>query len=307
MNKTELKAKISKLKKEKDAVILAHVYQDYDILDIADITGDSFALAKAATNISAKRVIMCGVYFMAETVKMLSPEKEVILPISSAGCPMAEMLTVKEVADFKAANPDYTVVAYVNTTAELKTLADVCVTSSSAEKILRNMPSEKILFIPDQNLGHYIEKRLPEKHFQFLDGCCPYHNSVTAKDIADLKKHYPDAVVAAHPECRSEVLEQADMIGATTEIIKYATEQSGKVIIATEIGVTDYLNKKYHTDRFIQVAPDKLVCKSMKSITLESVLDAINGEGDSKVIEMDETLRLNAKKSIDAMLFYGNQ
>ncbi len=307
MNKTELKAKINKLKEEKDVVILAHLYQDYDILDIADITGDSFALAKSATNISAKRVIMCGVSFMAETVKMLSPEKEVILPVSSAGCPMAEMLTVKEVADFKAANPDYTVVAYVNTTAELKTLADVCVTSSSAEKILTNMPSEKILFIPDQNLGHYISKRLPKKHFEFLNGCCPYHNSVTAEDIAELKKKYPDAVVAAHPECKPEVLELSDMIGATTEIIDYALKQSGKVIIATEIGVTDYLNKKYQTDRFIQVAPEKLCCEGMKAITLQSVLDAINGEGESKVLEMDEDLRLKAKKSIDAMLFYGNQ
>lgn len=306
MNDIELKEQILQLKKEQDCVILAHVYQDYKVQEIADITGDSFALAKAAANISAKKVIMCGVYFMAEMVKILSPEKEVILPVASAGCPMAEMLTFDEIKAFKSAHPDYTVAAYVNTTAKLKTLADVCVTSSSAEKILTQMNCADVLFIPDKNLGSYIAKRLPETHFEFLNGCCPYHDSVSADDILKLKAQHPDAVVAAHPECKAEVVALADMVGATTEIMKYAIEHDGSVIIVTERGVVDYLNHKYKTDRFIQAAPDKLVCKSMKSITLNSVLDALEGRGESKKIELEEDIRLGAKKSIDAMLKYGN-
>ena len=248
---------------------------------------------------------MCGVRFMAESVKILSPETEVILPVPSATCLMAEQISPERVREFKKANPDTAIVAYINTTAALKAECDVCVTSSSALKIVKALPNKDILFIPDKNLGSYVKKQIPEKNIILWDGFCPVHDKLTKEDILNLKKEHPDAVFAVHPESPEEVLRYADMIGATSEIIKYAKSHNGKVIIGTERGVVDYLSThEENGERFIQLSSEKLVCEDMKITTLEDVYKAVIGE-QGENIELDENLRRKALKSIEKMLELG--
>ncbi len=305
MNKQELKEKIIREKKERGTIILAHTYQEPDIIDVADVTGDSFFLSKKAKELGAQRVVMCGVRFMAESVKILSPETETVLPVASATCPMAEQISPERVRHFKEENPDVCVVAYINTTAALKAEADVCVTSSSAIKIVRNLAAKRILFIPDQHLGSFVAEKVPEKEIILWDGYCPVHAQLTAQDVLECKEKHPDAVFAVHPESPAEVVALADMVGATSEIIDYAKKQSGKVIIGTEKGVADYLT--LHEDngsRFIQLAPEKLCCEDMKKISLEDVYNALTGEGGEK-IELEESLREKALVSINRMLELG--
>lgn len=305
MNTTELKNKIIEAKKATGTIILAHTYQEPDIIDIADITGDSFFLSKKAAEIKAKRVIMCGVRFMAESVKILSPETETILPVSSATCPMAEQISPERVRDFKKENPDAVVVAYINTTAALKAECDVCVTSSSAIKIVDKLQEKDILFIPDKNLGAFVKEKLPHKNIILWDGYCPVHAQLTEEDILECKKQHPDAVFAVHPESPAEVVKHADMVGATSEIINYAKAQKGKVIIGTERGVVDYLAiNEENGERFIQLSPEKLCCEDMKKITLEDIYNAIIGEGGENV-ELPEDLRKKALVSINRMLELG--
>ncbi len=305
MNITELKNKIIEAKKETGTVVLAHTYQDPDIIDIADITGDSFFLSKKAAEIKAKRVVMCGVRFMGESVKILSPETETILPVPSATCPMAEQILPERVRKFKEENPETEVVAYINTTAALKAECDVCVTSSSAIKIVDKIEADDILFIPDQHLGSFVKEKLPHKNIILWDGYCPVHAQLTAEDVLACKKEHPDAVFAVHPESPAEVVALADMVGATSEIINYAKAQKGKVIIGTERGVVDYLAlHEENGQRFIQLAPEKLCCEDMKKISLEDVYKAITGEGGEK-IELPEDLRKKALVSINRMLELG--
>lgn len=305
LNKTELKEAIIRAKRETGTLVLAHTYQAPDIIDIADITGDSFALSKAAANVTDKRrVLMCGVRFMADTVKILSPDKEVVLSHKEAACPMAEQIAPERVRAFREANPDVCVCAYINTTTALKAECDVCVTSSTAVRIVKALPSDKILFIPDQNLGGYVSKFVPEKEIILWDGCCPTHHSVSVKDVMDAKAAHPGAKIAVHPECRAEVTALCDFIGSTSEIIDYCKRCEGDVIIATERGVCDKLARDYPERGFYQLAPHKLVCPNMKRTTLQNVYDALLGQfGD--VIEIEEELRLRAKRSIDNMLKYG--
>ena len=305
MRTKELKEKILKAKKETGTVILAHTYQDPDIIDIADITGDSFFLSKKAAEINAQRVVMCGVRFMAESVKILSPATETILPVASATCPMAEQISPERVKAFKEANPNVEVVAYINTTAALKAECDVCVTSSSAIKIVKKLESDDILFIPDQHLGSFVAKNVPEKNIILWDGYCPVHAQLTKEDVLECKKEHPDAVFAVHPESPAEVVALADMVGATSDIIKYAKEQKGKVIIGTEKGVVDYLSThEENGERFIQLSPRKLCCEDMKKISLEDVYLAITGQG-GEAVELDENLRQKALVSINRMLELG--
>ena len=305
MRTEELKEKILKAKKETGTVILAHTYQDPDIIDIADITGDSFFLSKKAAEINAQRVVMCGVRFMAESVKILSPATETILPVASATCPMAEQISPERVKAFKEANPNVEVVAYINTTAALKAECDVCVTSSSAIKIVKKLESDDILFIPDQHLGSFVAKNVPEKNIILWDGYCPVHAQLTKEDVLECKKEHPDAVFAVHPESPAEVVALADMVGATSDIIKYAKEQKGKVIIGTEKGVVDYLSThEENGERFIQLSPRKLCCEDMKKISLEDVYLAITGQG-GEAVELDENLRQKALVSINRMLELG--
>lgn len=303
MNK-DIVNEIKKLKEETGTVILAHTYQNPEIIELADITGDSFALAKKSLSAGAKRVIMCGVRFMAESVKILSPDTEVILPVPEATCPMAEMITPERVRRYKEENPGAVVVAYINTTAALKAECDVCVTSSSALKIVEKIDAPEILFIPDRNLGSFVKEHFPEKNIVLWDGYCPIHMTVTEDDILKAKAQHPEALLAVHPECEKSVVKHADMAGSTAEIIDFALASEKPVIIGTERGVADYLIPKYPEKKLYSLCPEKLTCKDMKYTTPESILAALKGEGGEK-IELPEELRVKAKHSIDEMLRLG--
>ena len=304
MTNQELTELILKEKQKRGIKILAHTYQNPEIIDIADVTGDSYALSVAATKLDCDTVLMCGVRFMAETVKILSPEKKVILSHKNAGCPMAEQLKKEQIEAYKAEHPDHLVVAYINTTASLKSVCDVCVTSSSAIRIVEKLPNKDILFIPDQNLGTFVKNQLPDKNIHLMNGCCPTHNQIMPEDVLELKKLHPNAKVAMHPECRPETVALADYVGATSGIIDYTMATDDEVIIATERGVYDYIIEKNPDKKVYQLAPKKLVCQDMKYTTLQCVYDCIMGNSGD-VIEMDENLRQLAKRPIDNMLKYG--
>ena len=306
MDIQELKQAIIEEKEKGGVLILAHTYQHPDVLEVADIVGDSYALSKATQNVPQKKVLMCGVRFMAETVKILSPEKEVLLSHADAGCPMAEQLDPAEVRRYREAHPGHAVCAYVNTTAELKALADVCVTSSSAVEIVSRLPQEDILFIPDKNLGTFVQQMLPQKRIHLMDGYCPVHNAITAQMIEEARRAHPGAKVAIHPECPYEAVRLADMAGSTKEILDYIHKGDDEVIIATERGVYDDLVRKYPGRGLYQLEPDCMTCRDMKKTTLQGVYDALTGKG-GLVIELDEALRKAARGSIDNMLKYGGR
>ena len=288
-------------KERTGAKILAHTYQTPDILTVADVVGDSFALAQAATSLSADRVVVCGVRFMAETVKILSPQKQVILPSPTATCPMAEQIAPAAVASFKREHPEVAVVCYINTTAAFKAECDICVTSSSAVRIVRGLEADTILFVPDQNLGAFVQKEVPEKSVILWDGCCPIHHAVTAADVLAAKAAHPAAKVAVHPECRPEVAALADMIGATGAIIDYLHAESGEIIVGTERGVVDGIRAQTPGRVLHQLRPDLLTCPDMKQTTPEILYRALRGESGEN-ITLDEPLRLRAKHCLDEML-----
>lgn len=299
-----IQERILRLKQEKNACILAHCYQTHDILEVADYVGDSFGLAQNASKTDCSTVIMCGVRFMAEMVKILSPEKRVLLPKAEAGCPMAEQLDPEMLRQLQAAYPDYTTIAYINTTAELKTLCDVCVTSSSAVKIIRNMDAEKILFIPDCNLGDYISKQVPEKQFQLIHGGCPTHVRMTRDDVLRARAAHPNALLLVHPECRPQVTEMADFVGSTTEIMHYAENSDAReFIIGTENSIVQHLGISHPEKLFYALSKD-CVCHNMKVTTIADVLHCLEGT-DGEEILLEESVRLRAKKSIDEMIRLG--
>lgn len=304
MNIKEMQDEIMRIKKEKDICILAHAYQSHDIWEVADYVGDSFGLAQRAAEAPQKTMIMCGVRFMAETVKLLSPEKTVYLPEPGAGCPMADQIDYDLLAALREKNPDYTVVAYVNTTTEVKTLSDVCVTSSSAVKIVKNMPEKDILFIPDCNLGSWVKKQVPEKNIKLVSGGCPTHIRVTVKDVEKAKAAHPNALLLVHPECLKEVTELADYAGSTTGIMDYAAKSDAKeFIIGTENSIVSHLQLAHPEKRFYALSKD-CVCHNMKMTTLGDVYNCVvNGEGES--ITLTEETMQKARKSIDAMLRLG--
>lgn len=304
MNIKEMQDEIMRIKKEKDICILAHAYQSHDIWEVADYVGDSFGLAQRAAEAPQKTMIMCGVRFMAETVKLLSPEKTVYLPEPDAGCPMADQIDYDLLAALREKNPGYTVVAYVNTTTEVKTLSDVCVTSSSAVKIVKNMPEKDILFIPDCNLGSWVKKQVPEKNIKLVSGGCPTHVRVTVKDVEKAKAAHPNALLLVHPECLKEVTELADYAGSTTGIMDYAAKSDAKeFIIGTENSIVPHLQLAHPEKRFYALSKD-CVCHNMKMTTLGDVYNCVvNGEGES--ITLTEETMQKARKSIDAMLRLG--
>lgn len=300
----DIQEEILKLKNEKDICILAHCYQSPDILEVADFVGDSFALSVSASKVTNKTVIMCGVRFMAETVKILSPDKKVILANGDAGCPMAEMMDKELIEQVKEQYPDYTVVAYINTTSELKTVCDVCVTSSSALKICKSLDTDKILFIPDKNLGSYIAKQLPEKEFKLLSGGCPTHARMGISDVKKAKAAHPEALFLVHPECVPEVVAEADYVGSTTGIMNYAKESDAKeFIIGTESSIVSHLQLACPDKMFYPLSKD-LVCHNMKLTTIVDVLNSVKGIGGEE-IELDEDVRLGAKRCIDKMIELG--
>ncbi len=300
----EMQEKILQLKAEKDFCILAHSYVAREIVEIADIVGDSFALAKQAAGVPQKNLLMCGVRFMAETAKIMSPEKNVFLANPVAGCPMAEQFTKKELEEFKRQNPDYTVVAYVNTTAELKTLCDVCVTSSSAVEIVKNLTNDKILFIPDCNLGSFIQKQLPNKEIKLINGGCPVHAAITEDEVVKAKQDHPDALVLVHPECVADVVKHADYAGSTSGIMDFALKSDNhEFIIGTETSIAEHLQYMCPDKKFYNLSKN-LVCNNMKSITLPDVYNCILGEGGEEMVMSDELIS-GAKKSIDEMIRLG--
>lgn len=299
----DLQDKILKLKKEKDIAILAHSYQSPDILEIADLTGDSYALAVKAQELPQRTLVMCGVRFMAETLKMLSPAKRVILPVGDATCPMAEQIAPERVRSFKAEHPDYQVVAYINTTAALKAECDVCVTSSSALKIVAAIDAQNILFIPDKNLGGYVKQNLPDKNILLWDGCCPVHNSVTEDEVLAAKSAHPNAKFLMHPELPAEVLKYGDVIGSTAAILQYALKTDEECVIGTEKSIADYLSLAKPEGRF-HLLSKKLMCPDMRLTNLSEVYFALTGKGGEE-IEMDEKLMSAARKPIDEMIRLG--
>ena len=304
MNVAQLQEEILRLKKEKDICILAHSYQAREICEIADFTGDSYKLSVDAAKVSNQTVLMCGVRFMAETCKLLSPEKTVLLAQPLAGCAMADQMDRQLISQVKEKYPDYTVVAYVNTTADLKTICDVCVTSSSAVQIVRKIPNNNILFIPDCNLGSYVAQQCPEKNIKLLNGGCPIHAAVTPDEVRKAKALYPGAELLVHPECVPEVCAMADYIGSTSGIMNYAMKSEKKeFIIGTEISIAEHLqyecpDKEFH---FLSM---KLICPNMKATTLADVYNCLTGKGGEEILLSEETVTA-ARRCIDEMIRLG--
>ena len=297
----ELQDEILKLKKENDISILAHSYQTHDITEVADFVGDSYALSNKATTLNNKTILMCGVRFMAETAKILSPEKKVILSNGDAGCPMAEQLSVDELKKLKKKYKKAAVVAYINTTAELKEECDVCVTSSSALDVVKRLPNKEILFIPDCNLGSWLAEQISDKKFHFIKGGCPVHMKITLKDVKEAREKHPLAKLLIHPECVSEVTREADYAGSTTEIIKYVeNSNSNEFIIGTDNSIVEHLKFMYPKKSFYPLSKE-CICKDMRLTTLMDVYNCVKGTGGEEIVLSDETIK-KAKNSIDAML-----
>ena len=297
----DVQSEIKRLKREKGICILAHAYQSHDIWEVADYVGDSFGLSQKAAQSDAETVLMCGVRFMAETVKILSPQKRVILSNSDAACPMAEQISVDLLSQLKARYPDHTVVSYINTTASLKTLTDVCVTSSSAVKIVKNIKNDKILFIPDCNLGGWVQQQIPEKQFQFVPGGCPTHLLITPQNVEQARQKHPGAMLLVHPECSAKVVQLADYIGSTTQIMDYAKRSTAtEFIIGTENSIVQHLQFACPDKRFFALSKN-CVCHNMKATTLGDVYECVRGVGGDEITLDADTLN-GARHSIDEML-----
>lgn len=275
---------IKQLKLEKDAVLLAHYYVPAEVQEIADYVGDSFYLSKVASKLTNKVLVFCGVSFMGESGKLLNPNKAVLMPDASADCPMAHMVTKAEIDDVRARYEDLAVVCYINSTAEIKSWSDVCVTSANAVQIVKKLPNQNILFIPDKNLGRYVAEQVPEKNVMLVKGYCPVHEEMKVKEIQELKQLHPFAEVLAHPECNASVLSIADYIGSTTGILKQAAASNAKeFIIATEIGVR-YELEKQNPKKTFYFPKTEPVCMDMKKITLDGILHVLRtGENGAAV------------------------
>lgn len=302
----EMQNEIHRLKKENDVCILAHSYQGEEICEVADFVGDSFGLSVKASKTPQKNVLMCGVRFMAETVKILSPDKKVVLVRSEAGCPMAEQMDKAEIEAVKQMYPGYAVVAYINTTSELKTVCDVCVTSSSAVKIVKALPNDKILFIPDCNLGDFVARSVPEKEIKLLQGGCPTHARVSREEAEKAKALHPKAKLLVHPECKPAVVAQADFVDSTTAIIDYVREHKdteNEFIIGTELSIAEHLSYEFPDKSFYPLSKD-LVCHNMKITTLPDVYRALKGLAGEEITLPEDTLRA-ARACIDRMIELG--
>ncbi|MGI6711152.1 MAG: quinolinate synthase NadA [Bacillota bacterium] len=302
----EMQDEILRLKKEKGICILAHAYQSQDIWEVADYVGDSFGLSQQAAKAAQKTVLMCGVRFMAETVKILSPDKVVLLSHPDADCPMANQMDKDLILQMKEMYPGYTVVAYINTTAELKTVCDVCVTSSSAVKIVRKIESPNILFVPDCNLGDWIARQVPDKNIRLVRGGCPTHLRMTVEDVEKARKAHPNALLLLHPECHPNVTALADYVGSTTGIISYAEKSDAKeFIIGTENSIVQHLQFKCPEKRFYPLSKD-CICNNMKLTTLADVYNCVK-EGGGEEIHLSYNEIAGARRCINEMLRLGNE
>ena len=294
-----LAGRISKLKQERNAVILVHNYQLGEVQDIANFVGDSLELSQKAAKTTADVIVFCGVHFMAETASILCPDKTVLLPEKHAGCPMANMITAEQLRQKKGEFPGATVVCYVNSTADVKAESDVCCTSANAVKLVENIANDEILFVPDQYLGHYISTRT-DKKIHLWPGYCPTHARIQPQDITRLKQEYPKAKAVVHPECRPEVIAVADEVISTGGMIRYAgREDISEMIIGTEIGIIHRLKKENPGKKFIPVS-EQAICPNMKLITLEKVLWSL--EDMTPEVKVPEPVRIKAKAAVDRML-----
>lgn len=295
----DLIKEILSLKKEKNAIILAHYYQPGFVQELADYVGDSYYLSEIARDCKEETIMFCGVRFMAESAKILSPHKTVLMPCASAGCSMADMASGKALLELKEKYPDAYVVCYINSTANVKAHCDLAVTSSSALKILKNVTNKQIMFLPDRNLGEYISEFFPEKEFILWDGFCRCHNKISREDILKEKEKHKGAKVLVHPECTKEIRDIADYVGSTSGIIDYATKDDGnEFIIATEEGILHELKKKNPNKDFF-IPGDKICCQDMKKTTLENLYDALlNGKNE---MILNEDTRKKALKSLENM------
>jgi len=300
-----LQQKIIDLKNEKNALILAHYYQTTEIREIADHVCDSFEMARLAQAAKQNVMVICGVHFMAESAKILNPGKTVLLPVADAGCPMADMIMPEDIIALKKRYPGAAVVCYVNSSAAVKAVSDICCTSSSAEKIVRSLTEKQIIFIPDRNLGMYIASKVPDKEFIYHEGWCPVHDEITVDDVFQARNAHPNAKLLVHPECRSDVLKHADFIGSTSEIISFALKtECYEFIIGTEIGVVEHLEGLASDKKFYPLTSD-FVCDDMKKTTLNDVLNSLESEIHEMVLSDDE---INAaKRSLERMVEAGNK
>ena len=298
-NDTETVNKIYSLKRERKAVILVHNYQLGEIQDIADFIGDSLELSQQAARTDARVIVFCGVHFMAETASILCPDKTVLLPDMNAGCPMANMVTAEQLKQRKKELPDAAVVCYVNTTAEVKAESDICCTSANAIRVVESLSHEKILFVPDKYLGHYVSTKVNKQFFLWL-GFCPTHARIMPQHILELKENYPEARVVVHPECRPEVIALADEVLSTGGMCRYARRDDvSQMIVGTEIGIIYRLRRENPGKMFIPVS-EQAICPNMKLMTLEKVLRCL--EEMAPEVKVAEDIRLKAKKAVDRML-----
>ena len=292
--------KINDLKREKNTIILAHSYQNVEIDEVADFVGDSLYLSQKAKETNADCIIFAGVYFMAQTAKIISPEKKVLLPNINAGCLMADMINLKQIKEFKLQYPNLPVVCYINSTAEVKAECDICCTSSNAVEIVKSLNAPKVLFVPDTNLGKYVESQLDGVEVITYSGCCPVHDDVTEKNILDMRAKYPNAKVLIHPECKPEISLLGDYIGSTSGIIDYVkNSDDNQFVIVTEKGVVDRLRRDYPEKEFILIS-EKMLCESMKLTTLEEILYSL--EHETNEITLGEEIRKNSANCIERML-----
>ncbi len=295
-----LREQIIRLKEEKNAVILAHYYVSDEVQEIADYIGDSFYLSKKAKELDNPIIVYCGVSFMGESAKILNPDKMVLMPDMSADCAMAHMVDLENIQKLKAEYEDLAVVCYINSTAEIKSYADVCVTSANAVKIVEKLPNQNIYFIPDGNLGRYVAEQVPQKNIILNPGYCPIHHAMTPEEVLQAKDKHPNAEFVVHPECVKELLDMADYIGSTSGIINYVSQsRCQEFIVGTEIGVLYELRKQNPTKAFYLLSENQ-ICTDMKYITLEKILEVLSGEKNQ--VEIEETLRLSAMKPLDRML-----
>ena len=300
MDTPALIREIDKLRHRKEAIILAHNYQNDEVQDLADVVGDSLALSQTAAESEAKVIVFCGVHFMAESAAILSPEKTVLFPAETAGCPMADMAEASEVLKWRERYPKAAVVAYVNTSAAVKAVSDYCCTSANAVKLVKNIPESEIIFLPDQNLGSYVARQVPEKTVHLWSGYCVTHHQVNPEEVKKIKKLHPDALILTHPECRPEVTALADFIGSTSQIIKFVkSSPSQKFIIGTEMGIIHGLQKE-NPDKTFYLLSKGLVCPNMKQTTVAKVLKSL--QTMEPIIKVPPEIRIKAEQALNRML-----
>jgi quinolinate synthase len=298
----ELQEEVLELKRELNAIIVAHNYQRPEVQDIADFTGDSLELARKCVGIKAKVIVFCGVLFMAETAAILNPGTMVLLSHRDAGCPLADTIDVDSLREWKGRYPEAAVVAYVNTTAAIKAESDICCTSANGVEVVNAIPDEEILFIPDKNLGHYVSTKTDKKLILY-PGFCATHDNLSVEEVKAARQRYPQAKVLVHPECRPEVIELADAALSTSQMLRYAKRSNAKIfLIGTEEGML-YPLRKQNPDKEFHLISNSLVCPDMKKTTLETVIETMKAR--KNIVTVPEEIRVRAKKAIDRMLAIG--